>query len=182
MAIGEVLRRWLWPAPPVADGPSPFLDRPACVAFVLAREGGYSNHPADKGGETNWGITVAVARAHGYAGPMRAMPKATALAIYDAIYWPVTHGFPPVLWLPVFDTAVNCGPTRARRWGKIATSSAGPVVALLNQRWGFYQTLIDTDPTQAAFRVGWRNRLAAVAGACRVTWPAIVVPPTPDMV
>lgn len=27
------------------------------LKFVLAREGGYSNHPSDSGGETNKGIT-----------------------------------------------------------------------------------------------------------------------------
>ena len=29
---------------------------------LLGHEGGYSNHPADKGGETMWGSTIAVAR------------------------------------------------------------------------------------------------------------------------
>ena len=38
---------------------------------LIKREGGYVNNPNDKGGETCWGITVAVARANGYAGPMR---------------------------------------------------------------------------------------------------------------
>ena len=35
---------------------------------VIGREGGYSNHPADKGGPTRWGVTEAVARANGYRG------------------------------------------------------------------------------------------------------------------
>ena len=30
---------------------------------VIAREGGYSDHPADRGGPTRWGITERVARA-----------------------------------------------------------------------------------------------------------------------
>ena len=30
---------------------------------VIDREGGYVNHPADKGGPTRWGVTEAVARA-----------------------------------------------------------------------------------------------------------------------
>lgn len=33
---------------------------------ILGLEGGYSTNPKDKGGETNWGITEATARAHGY--------------------------------------------------------------------------------------------------------------------
>ena len=35
---------------------------------VIAVEGDYSNHPADRGGPTRWGVTEAVARAHPYNG------------------------------------------------------------------------------------------------------------------
>ena len=35
---------------------------------LIAREGGFVDHPADKGGPTRWGITQAVARRHGYMG------------------------------------------------------------------------------------------------------------------
>lgn len=34
--------------------------------FLLSWEGGYSNHPADKGGPTNKGVTIATWRAQGY--------------------------------------------------------------------------------------------------------------------
>ena len=34
--------------------------------FILSFEGGYSNHPADKGGATNKGVTIATWRAVGY--------------------------------------------------------------------------------------------------------------------
>ncbi|MEX3972265.1 glycoside hydrolase family 108 protein [Paraburkholderia caribensis] len=54
---------------------------------VIAREGGYSNDPADKGGETNFGITVATARAFGYVGTMQTMPRDTAVQIYRQRYW-----------------------------------------------------------------------------------------------
>ena len=45
---------------------------------LIEREGGYVNHPADRGGPTCWGITEAVARAHGYRGSMRNLPRAEA--------------------------------------------------------------------------------------------------------
>ncbi len=54
---------------------------------VIGREGRYSNDPADRGGETMWGITTATARAAGYAGPMAEMARETAVAIYRQRYW-----------------------------------------------------------------------------------------------
>lgn len=92
---------------------------------VLRAEGGYANDPADKGGETAFGITVAVARANGYRGAMRDMPEAVARAIYTARY--ITEPkFDQVLaqhagvGAELIDTGVNMGPHRAaeflQRW------------------------------------------------------------------
>ena len=49
---------------------------------LVEREGGFVDHPADRGGATRYGITEAVARAHGYRGAMRQLPRAEALNIY----------------------------------------------------------------------------------------------------
>ena len=57
------------------------LDVTELVEALIEREGGYSNHPADKGGPTCFGITEAVARAHGYRGAMRSLPRDEAVAI-----------------------------------------------------------------------------------------------------
>lgn len=54
---------------------------------ILGTEGGYSNNAADRGGETIWGITIAVARENGYTGAMRSMSKIQALGIYRAKFW-----------------------------------------------------------------------------------------------
>src|SRR3546814_15941930 len=56
------------------------------IETTIGKEGRYSNHPADRGGETMWGITERVARRHGYTGPMRALPRAKAVAIYRQEY------------------------------------------------------------------------------------------------
>lgn len=57
------------------------------INSVIAREDGYSNNPSDKGGETNFGITIATARAFGYVGPMQTMSRDTAVQIYRQRYW-----------------------------------------------------------------------------------------------
>lgn len=88
------------------------------LAEVIAREGGYVNHPADKGGATNFGITQAVARADGYTGDMRAFPRDRAAAIYRRLYWE-RPGFDqvakraPSLAAELFDTGINMGPSTA---------------------------------------------------------------------
>ena len=49
--------------------------------LLMGHEGGYSNNPKDPGGETMWGITARVARAWGYSGPMKSLPRETAKQI-----------------------------------------------------------------------------------------------------
>lgn len=85
---------------------------------LLDREGGYVNHPADKGGPTKYGITEAVARAHGYAGAMRDLPREEAMAVYRRLYWQrprfdeVARRL-PIIAAELFDTGVNMGPAVA---------------------------------------------------------------------
>lgn len=94
------------------------MDIEDLIDEVIAREGGYSNHPADRGGATRWGVTEAVARAHGYAGDMRLYPRAEAERVYRRIYW-LRPGLDrvaelaPALAAELFDTAVNMGPAVA---------------------------------------------------------------------
>lgn len=88
------------------------------IEEVIRREGDYSNHPADKGGPTRWGITQAVARANGYAGDMRRLPIELARRIYRDIYWS-GPGFDriepiyPKVADELLDTGINMGPAVA---------------------------------------------------------------------
>jgi hypothetical protein len=88
------------------------------VEALIEREGGYVDHPADKGGPTCFGITEAVARAHGYAGPMRQLPRDEAAAIYTRLYW-LRPRLDEIakrserLAVELFDTGVNMGPAVA---------------------------------------------------------------------
>lgn len=85
---------------------------------LIEREGGYVNHPADKGGPTCFGITEAVARAHGYGGAMRNLPRLEAATIYRRLYW-LRPRFDQVakrsarIAAELFDTGVNMGPAVA---------------------------------------------------------------------
>lgn len=91
------------------------------IEATIGKEGGYVNHPNDRGGPTNWGITEAVARRNGYAGDMKALPRAKAVAIYRNEY-AIRPGFAAVAEIyprigeELFDTGVNMGPARPSIW------------------------------------------------------------------
>lgn len=88
------------------------------ISKLLGIEGGYANNRADRGGPTRWGITQAVARAYGYAGDMRSLPRDTAIEIYSKRYW-LEPGLDriaeiaPNLAAELFDTGVNMGTATA---------------------------------------------------------------------
>ena len=87
----------------------------ALIDELLDREGGYANHPADRGGPTNFGITQAVARANGWYGDMRYLPREAAAAIYRRLYWAQPRfdevaNHAPRIAAELFDTGVNMGP------------------------------------------------------------------------
>ncbi len=91
------------------------------LAHTLGIEGGYSDDKDDSGGKTNYGITVAVARKHGYKGSMKDLPLDTAKAIYKADYWDansLTHiaQYNESIALEMFDTGVNQGVRRAGKY------------------------------------------------------------------
>lgn len=88
---------------------------------LLKKEGGYIDHPADRGGPTNHGITERVAREHGYQGDMQDLPIAEARRIYLERYW-LAPKFDQVEQISetiageLFDTGVNMGPATAVRF------------------------------------------------------------------
>ena len=62
-----------------------------CLAFTLKEEGGYSDNPADPGGATNMGITLATYRQwsdNPCLGPVQVqdMTEPTARATYRSLY------------------------------------------------------------------------------------------------
>ena len=144
---------------------------------LLGHEGGYSNHSADPGGETMWGVTEAVARANGYTGPMLQLPQAEAKRIYKTLYWDKVQAdaLPDKVRYAVFDAAVNSGPGQAVRWLQRALGVAddgriGPITLaytrqadpealarkMLAQRLRFMTNLTNWP----SFSRGWARRIA----------------------
>ncbi|EPZ7239204.1 glycoside hydrolase family 108 protein [Citrobacter freundii] len=91
------------------------------INAILGKEGGYVNHTNDKGGPTNWGITQATARAHGYTGDMRNLTRQQAMDIYEADYWygprfDQVATVSPSIAAELCDTGVNMGPSVQVKW------------------------------------------------------------------
>src|ERR1044071_1085092 len=80
---------------------------------LMDSEGGHSNRDpaADPGGETRHGITIKVARAWGYLGPMSELPIETAKQIAYSNYWKPYYcdQLPPAIAFHVFDSAYHGG-------------------------------------------------------------------------
>ncbi len=87
---------------------------------IVAREGGYVNDPADPGGPTKYGVTLATLsrRKSDLTGDgrvtaedVRRLTKAQAVAIFieDHFKAPRIASLPPVLQASVFDMHVNAG-------------------------------------------------------------------------
>ncbi|HTV44899.1 MAG TPA: glycosyl hydrolase 108 family protein [Stellaceae bacterium] len=157
-----------------------------CLAFTLREEGGYVDDPADPGGATNMGITLATYRdwsADPGLGPtqIRDMTEQTARAIYRSLYWnPLrADALPPGVDLSVFDMGVNAGIWRSARLlqralgfsGSALDGSIGPetlravsrfearrlIDDLAARQADYYRSLNDYD----SFGAGWLNRTEA---------------------
>jgi lysozyme family protein len=170
----------------------------AALARLLAHEGGYTNHPADPGGPTNFGITIADYRKYvkpdATAADVRSMKLEDAKAIYRAKYWDAQrcNELPAGLDYAVFDYGVNSGVGRSgkvlRRALKvpdnssvvndvvIAAARATEAKALVagDERLRFLQSL----KTWPVFGAGWGRRVAEVKA---VSLALAAGAPTPDV-
>ena len=153
---------------------------------IIKREGGYVDHPADKGGPTKYGITLATLEAWRgravTAEDVAGLGEQEAREIYIGEYL-VKPRFNLInnVQLRVFalDSAVQHGPVRVVRWlqeiaGVPVDGILGPVSLkainrldsgvlyrkMVAERCRFYGRIITKDPTQAFFAAGWANRIA----------------------
>lgn len=156
------------------------------ITAILKREGGYTNHAADRGGPTNFGITQArLADWRGHpvsADDVKALTENEAKNIYKVEYIErpgFSQIFDPMLQALLVDAGVNHGPRRAIKWlqkavgeredGVIGPKTLAAVTRLnsrklymevLAQRIEFYGRLVTNDHSQAVFAAGWNARAA----------------------
>ena len=144
---------------------------------LLKHEGGFSDHAADPGGKTRYGVTEAVAREVGYRGDIRELPLDLAKRIYKDRYWDTVKAeqLPAAIRYAVFDAAVNSGAGQSTKWLQralgvtddgvlgpktlTAANAANPdalKMRMLGQRLKFMTYL----PNWGAFSRGWSRRIA----------------------
>jgi lysozyme family protein len=164
-----------------------------CLGWILLREGGYVDDPADAGGATNMGITRATLAgwrgASVTAEDVRALTRDEAGAIYWARYWIPIRGddLPAGVDLVCLDAAVMSGTGRAARMlqqavgaepdgaiGPLTLAAAGAadpeavILAVSQAREDFYRAIARRDPSQQRFLKGWIARVDLTRGQALV--------------
>jgi lysozyme family protein len=159
---------------------------PEAIRRLLANEGGYSNHPSDPGGPTNFGITLGdyrkYVKADATAADVRAMQVGEAKAIYRSKYWEAMRADELLAGVDycMFDYAVNSGTGRAPKvlqrvlgvpvTGRVDDATLAVarerdaralIQAICDERMRFLQSL----KTWPVFGRGWTKRVAEVRTA-----------------
>lgn len=151
------------------------------IEVVLAHEGEtFTDHPADRGGPTKFGIS----QRWNPDVNVRELSRAEAIEIYWERYWQ-GHGYeqlPEPVAIKVFDLVVNLGEqtvmlclqralracgVRVKIDGLLGSETCGAArradeavlfAALRSEAAGEYRLRLERDGSQAAFGSGWMNR------------------------
>ena len=167
-------------------------NRDAAISLVLKEEGGYTNHPSDPGGPTNFGITIFDARMYlnhdlSAKAPwtqsdltfMKNMTKEQAIEIYRGKYWAKVRGDELAAGLDytMVDYAVNSGVGRAipvlqRILGIVDDGKFGPATLAAVQEHDAKELIASINNERLAFLKrlrtwptfgkGWSARVARV--------------------
>jgi lysozyme family protein len=159
------------------------------LPLILEYEGGYVNNPNDKGGPTNKGIIQKEYDTYRKTKNLpiqsvKFIQDSEVADIYLNEYWIAgcCDKLPYPINLVHFDTCVNCGNRQAAKFmqrtvGAIADGAIGQktlnsvdiflktkkMIDLINgylqYRSNFYYGLVEKDPSQKVFIVGWQNRI-----------------------
>ncbi len=162
------------------------------ITAILKAEGWdkYTNHPADRGGPTKWGITL---RAWSdyldrplFADDIKAITEIEARTFYEQKYLrePQFDQLPHSLRELVVDSGVHSGPRRAAKWvqracGAVQDGRIGPktitavwntppnvaYLRIIGYRLALFGRLVSRDPQlKAARKAGFRLQAEFAAG------------------
>jgi lysozyme family protein len=158
------------------------------VEKVLLHEGGYVNHPLDRGGETNWGITRRTYESYfgrtAGANEIKDMTRDVAIQIYKDMYWNEVKADDIKNYgvaFAIFDQAVNRGPYNAIRQAQRAlgvfpdgradetfinrlnnTPSYVFMNNFLKESEMAYRQIVASNPSQQVFLAGWLKRVDSI--------------------
>ena len=143
--------------------------------YVLQNEGGYSNHSADRGGETKWGVTRAVAEENDF--DFATLSLGDAKLLYRRLYWMFDGIRDRRLAAKMLDLTINFGKSGGTRviqaacgakidgiWGPqtermITNLSTEEALERLSQAASDrYVDIVRERPTQLVFLKGWMRR------------------------
>jgi len=138
-----------------------------CHAITAAWEGGWSDHKADPGGKTMYGVTQGTYDAcrRRWGLPIRSVRDITmkeALRIFREEFWDKCNAaqlFPGVD-LAVYDASVNSSVSRGRKWlmASIGGKPDDTVKRICRARLSFMQSL----KIWKSFGKGWGRRVADI--------------------
>lgn len=158
------------------------------LALTLGHEGGYSNHPKDPGGSTNFGITQKTYSAFRKGRKLalqsvKFIDPAEVKTIYLTHYWNVIRGdlLPIGLDYVTFDASVNSGTGRGPKWtqralsvtadGMVGSKTAkaayaaydkGEMVAVIKKAVAYRLGFLKGLSHWSTFGRGWSRRVAEV--------------------
>jgi lysozyme family protein len=152
------------------------------LAATLKHEGGWSDHPADPGGATQKGITLATFRRYvpnASKTDLRNITDTQIEQIYRDGYWNKIKGddLPFGVDFAVFDFAVNSGPARAAIYlqeivGVAPDGKIGPLTLAAVDKWDAVKLIeklcanrmafLKRLSTWATFGKGWSRRVTEV--------------------
>lgn len=142
-------------------------NREPAIKKTLQWEGGYSNNPADPGGPTMYGITIADVKkyykADATAADVKKLPLNAAVDIYRTKYWKTPYydcdKLAPGVDLVVFDFGVNSGPSRAKSYlmKAVGGTDEETINKICDMRVAFLKGL-----NKPVFEAGWLRRVADI--------------------
>lgn len=133
------------------------------IKIIERVEGGWSNHPSDRGGATKYGITAATASRHGLN--VSSLTREQAREIYRKDYW-IPSGASSAQWplnLAIMNSYVNSG----KKWQIAGSTPLEQAINYINQQNNYYHQIISNNPSQRVFANGWFRRTKFMAEAAK---------------